>query len=248
MKNNSLCKIDINNFYNVSIFESTIYWAKQYNVTQEIDQNISIIEDKKRDYNNEFDDLFKRAQPILDQKFNTYKSIEQKKDFFKRLGIADYIIFFLCIILLGQSVLYSNLILRIFIFLFLIIAFLSMFIGGITAFIFVMKSKKLQKEYNSYVHELECEVHQITAKYENFISALKNTIDNLYLNNLDPAHREIVLMRRDQERQHQERMRIEEKRLRSQQHLEEEQVKARYAQEQLLQIELEREKRYLGKK
>lgn len=88
------------------------------------------------------------------------------------------------------------------------------------------------------------------------------SIDDLYLLSLDPAHREMVLMRREQTKQHEEMMRMERERI----ELEKERIRvekarqaderaaraearqeaerSRKAQERLLQIEEDREIRY----
>ena len=86
------------------------------------------------------------------------------------------------------------------------------------------------------------EVNRILDKFESRNNKLYKDIDYIYLGSLEPAHREAVLARRDQERHHQEMM---EAQARHHQRVEEEQRKIRKSQEELLQIERTRENRYL---
>lgn len=102
--------------------------------------------------------------------------------------------------------------------------------------------------YNSYAKNIAKVGNEMVGKFRMEINKFGHQIDEMYLNSLEPAHREVVLMRRDQERQHQEMMKkkaahyeemrkIQEKTLREQQ-------KIRKTQEKLLEIERDREARY----
>lgn len=242
MNNDSLCKADINDFYNATVFDSTVNWAVQYNVTEEINENISIIQSRKQDYNNEFKIFLDQVQPIADQKFAICETIRGKLNVIKWICIVSCIAFFFMVLFFGAYGAKSVLGL-IFKMLLLAVTLLILLINGVRALIFRSKFNKSKEQYDSYISELQYSARQLIGKYEKEVNALRNKIDSLYLNSLSPAHREMVLMRRDQERQHQERMRIEEERLRSQKRIEEEQRMARAAQEKLLQIEQDREDR-----
>lgn len=70
-----------------------------------------------------------------------------------------------------------------------------------------------------------------------------DAIDNLYLLSLDTTHRELVLLRRQQEAHNQDMLRLEKERQKAEKERLEEQRRAREATEKLLSIEIEREKR-----
>ena len=99
----------------------------------------------------------------------------------------------------------------------------------------------LEKKYSSCAKSVMSKSEQVNAKHLDNVKYIRNRIDNLYLNSLDPAHRELVLMRRDQKQQHEQSMYAQRQ---HQETVEEEQRKIRYAQEELLKIEREREERY----
>lgn len=244
MKKGTLNKVDVRNFCNISGFEAAIRWAEQYNVTSEISENVTIIQKKKQEYIKEIDILGNRVQPTADEKFEAWKSAEGKKTFCKWLSIGAFAIFLICIYFMNLNSVSSHIVLGILIFLVFLLMVFVLLTGGIAAIVFKVISYISEKKYNSYICEVSCESKQIAERYEKDVNILQRKIDNLYLNSLEPAHREAVLMRRDQERQHQERMRIEREKLNSQKAMEEEQRRIRQAQEELLFIEQEREERY----
>lgn len=99
------------------------------------------------------------------------------------------------------------------------------------------------KLYSRYADNLKEHLYCINKSFDYKTRTCYLAIDDIYLNSLEPSHREIVLMRREQnEHNHklekiaEERRRLEEKNL-------EENKKIRNAQEQLLEIERERENR-----
>lgn len=83
-------------------------------------------------------------------------------------------------------------------------------------------------------------------KFHDIIGEAIQDIDTLYLRSLDPSHREMVLMRREQAEHNRKQEELEEERVRLENERLREAEKTRKAQEKLLKIEEEREKRYRG--
>ena len=98
--------------------------------------------------------------------------------------------------------------------------------------------------YEKYMNKVEDRINAINVVFEYDAHQYYMTIDNLYLQSLDPAHREMVLMHREQTEHNREMKRLEmERQMKEAERLQEER-RTRQAQERLLAIEEERERRY----
>ena len=114
-------------------------------------------------------------------------------------------------------------------------------------------------KYDRYINKIMSKIIARNKIFGQDMNRYYEEIDNLYLQSLDPAHREMVLMRREQDKYNQEMMRLEQERLsleRERVHIEKERQKeekaareearqnakeSRRVQERLLQIEEDRE-------
>lgn len=104
--------------------------------------------------------------------------------------------------------------------------------------------------YRKYINIIIDKINERNVKFEHDAHQYYRVMDNLYLQSLDPMHREMVLMHREQMEYQKEmkslemeRNRKEEERLRREKEQLEETRKTRRAQERLLAIEEERERR-----
>lgn len=221
---------DLNSFNYGYKFEDAIQFANQYNAIGGVSQMISALREEYRVYSNEINAFIRQEKPIVDDKFTKWHSAEQKKN----ISICTFIICFI------MGLIPCN------------IGFLSSFLDGLALFgwfggmiaavIFKITALIRDKQYSSYyLKNVRPKADAINEKYIHKIDFFRKKVDDLYLNSLEPAHRETVLMRRDQERHHQELMRMQH-----QHHMtmEEEQRMLRETQEELLAIEREREERY----
>lgn len=99
------------------------------------------------------------------------------------------------------------------------------------------------KLYFRYADNLKEHLDCINNSFDYKAKKCYLAIDDIYLKSLEPSHREIVLMRREQNEHNRKLEKIaEERRILEQENLEENR-KIRNTQEQLLEIELERENR-----
>ncbi len=127
----------------------------------------------------------------------------------------------------------------------LIIAF-AVFIGPI-AFIITKIIKHIYGiYYMQYTKSIITKLNELGNHFEQISANYYKAIDDLYLCSLDNTHRELVLLRRQQEMQNQEMLRLEKERQEFERERLDEQRRARTASEQLLAIEREREKRWRG--
>ena len=130
------------------------------------------------------------------------------------------------------------------------VMFILIPIALVGSFITSVRKKRAAERYSSELNSLVKKITPIAAAYENTNEIIYTKIEDVYLASLDDAHREIVLMRRDQERQHQEALQLQKE---HQAAMESAQRSAAIAQQQsaeavnrLLQIEEERERRRRG--
>jgi hypothetical protein len=231
MKKTQIIKEDIYQWYRSHEFENTIQYGKQHRDVEGVDKYLSELQKKRQDYEMEMNALIKTENPSLDDGFRAWSSAEKTKGICIKVGISLFILFFTSIFVKFLDIL-------------TVIALLGAFFGCIAAIVLKIVSLVLKSRYHACFESVSGKAGTINRKYLHEIPAIWNKIDDLYLASLEPTHRETVLMRRDQERQHQENMRMQEKILQSQKIAEEEQKRTRRAQEEALQIERSREERY----
>lgn len=231
MKKIKVVKENIYKWYATNKFENAIQYAQTCSGITGVDKYLSELQRKYQAYKGEMDALINAENPLLDDKFRVWDIMEKIKNIFKWGSVS---LFVLCLI--GMFAKFPAVL--------TILIFLIMLIGCIATIVLKVTTIVLRLRYHAYFKTVEDKATAINRKYINNVPVLYNKVDDLYLASLEPAHRETVLMRRDQERQHQEGMRVEDERLRSQKRMEEEQRKTRKASEQVLQIEQDREERY----
>lgn len=233
-----IIKKNICDWYEVDKFENVIQYAVKCSNTAGVDKYLSELRRKYRDYSSEMDILINKENPLLDNRFHMWNNTEKIKNICKWGSIASFFLIFI-----NTFVNFPNAL--------IIIICLGAFLGCIATIILKMASIVLKFRYNMYFKSVGDKATVINQKFLNDLPILWNKIDDLYLASLDPSHRETILMRRDQERHHQEAMRAQMQyqetmraQIQHQQAVEEEQRKTRQVQEKLLQIEREREERY----
>lgn len=98
--------------------------------------------------------------------------------------------------------------------------------------------------YNRYMGSVAARMKGLGKSFDRKSRTCYDAIDNLYLRSLDPTHRELVLLRRQQEKHNQDMLKLERERQDIEKDRLREQKRATQAAEELLSIEKEREKRY----
>lgn len=101
-----------------------------------------------------------------------------------------------------------------------------------------------RKGYNQVINRTKGKINIVNEKFEKVSGDYYKQTDNLYLSSLDPAHREMVYMRREQQKHNDEMLRIENEKRQQEMEQLREMKKTRYAQERILEIEEERVRRY----
>src|SRR5665648_46543 len=228
MRKEKITKKNIYDWYEDDKFKNAIQYANKCSNIEGVNQYLSQLQSNFQNYNKEINALVENESPILDNSFFMCYKVEKVINICKWVSIVSFILFIMGIASGTRSIIP------------LLVANIAI-LGCIAAVILKISGVVLKAKYNSNLKSVEEKVRIINQKHLNGIPLLWNKIDNLYLASLEPTHREAVLMRRDQERQHQEKIQVE---MQHQRVVEEEQRKTRKTQEEILQIEREREKRY----
>lgn len=128
----------------------------------------------------------------------------------------------------------------------LAILFSMALIIAFPVFLFAAAAQIIRRRwYYDYADNLKNRLYGISRNFEDKAGTCYRAIDNIYLNSLDPAHREMVLMRREQEEHNRRMEAVAAEQGRKENERLEETRKMRIAQEKLLEIEKERERRRL---
>ncbi len=226
-------RTDFHYLYQTKAYEMAVNFANQNIAVEGVKEQLEVIRNDYAEYDRQIQNVVS-AEAVNEK--NTY-DLWKKWNRRKRIALRVVVISIIPALFLGLRNIFLTLFIQ-------FPALLALLGGAISGTVFKIVEATYEKQYESYVRTIEQRIRNINDAYVSKTNAMKREIDNLYLASLDPTHREIVLMRRDQERQHQERMHMEQQRLNSQRAAEEEQRRTRQAQEELLYIEREREKRY----
>lgn len=230
----------LNSYFADIDFESTISYGRQNSNLEGVDVLIGEAEQCEAEY------LEKKSDFIETNKYELaiamYRSGRATKrrslmSFLWKAGIAATVIAILGSGIIGTTGV--NIL--------IMVAIFALLIGIFGQFKFGFDVRRSSGKLNEVSEALKTQIEAYSSAYTSQDIEIYTKIDNIYLNSLDPAHREVVMMRRDQERQHRERLAQQEAHnLR----MEEEQRRARAAQEEtaastkrLLDIEEEKERR-----
>lgn len=228
MRKEKTTKKNISDWYKANKFNNAIQYANKCSNIEGVNQYLSELQSDFQNYNKEINAFIENESPILDNSFYMWDKVEKIKNMCKWVTIVSFILVIMGVASGTRSIIT------------LLVDNIAI-LGCIAVVILKISAVALKAKYNANLKAVEEKARIINQRHLSGIPTLWNKIDNLYLASLEPAHREAVLMRRDQERQHKEKMQVE---IQHQRVVEEEQRRTRKAQEEILQIEREREKRY----
>lgn len=229
-RKNALARINFNQFYITGRCNHVAEYIKRNSHIADVKAILSQVKSTKNDYLAKMK-KFTDDESIYENKVYTrYKTVHMCKLVSRAIVILTLLFLFL------QEHLPSNTF-------FHLISLLNytLFRGCIVMWVITKIMEIIySKWYLSYTKKIEAKIESINGEYDNTLSRLYDKADRLVINSLSPAEREMLLLQREQEMQrrqeHQERMRIERQKIQSQQ-------KANQMQEELLEIERDRERR-----
>lgn len=189
-KKQKIVKTNIDNWVNEGIFDRSITYANTH-------KPIAGVEDIKRDMQDDLQKYKEEMQLFISQNKET---VDRKYSQMEKASIRKNICIVLCLISLVLSIVLDSG--------FLVLVFAG---SGVAILVFKLLEYIFASKYAKCIAELKSKAQSIDNKYRRIANQFYDKIDNLYLASLEPAHREVVLMRRDQARQHEELMREQRK-------------------------------------
>lgn len=245
MKKPDLIKFDLDKVYFMDKYNKTLtYGQKNVHIDGVKEQLQKLESEKKLYYNNVAGivDPERENNEIKYQKYEKWAKLEKK---FKLIEILLIVLFIIQLLIFDHLPVgfRSSLIFSLFS---LLLMLFSVFIGPLV-FIITKIIKHIHGMcYKQYIKSIDSKLKNIGNNFKQISTNYYKTIDNLYLRSLDDTHRELVLLRRQQEAQNQEMLLLEIERQKIEKERLDEQRRARAASEKLLAIEQEREKRWRG--
>lgn len=243
LKKKELYKVDINNWYNTSVFDSAINWATQYERVPGVNEKISSIQIKRQRYCDEMKNYLAQIQPVTEKKFSVWESWEKKNNLCIRLSLGA--LFLLIFISFIKTFFFGNSILELLYYLLILLIIFALFAGVLITVVFTVLSNSFKKKYDLCISQFRKETIKIGEKYEYGIDSIRENMDELYLNSLPLEEKLFILRDRADERRHQEQLRAEERHHQEQLRVTElqadDQRRTRLATEKLLAIEQQRE-------
>lgn len=231
-KHKNICRIDFSCLYQTKEYENAVNYANQNISIPGVREILEKIQNDYKEYEEQLVCLKNEEMQNENRKYVLWEKVHKGKVIGMWVAIISIIIS-MCLnpgtsyILLGIQLL----------------TILFSFIGIASVVILKIAEMISRKLYQSYAEKLGRKVGDINARYAHMFDMLWNEIDGLYLASLDPEHRELVRMRRDNERYHQENIHLQQAFEKVQNDILKEQEKTRELQAQLLAIEQAREER-----
>ena len=245
-KMGGVCDVNANQYYHTQEYKEALQFAQKYQNIAGVPEEIKNLKENHNKYRKNFNDALNQVYDEWNQKHRTWMRVNTAKDLLKRITIGAAVTVVVGFVAHGiiswrhmqgtiemAETIYEVLI---------TLAGKLIFWCGMVWLGLCIAEKYSFNQYSNAKNKVSNYIaNQVTDPYLQSIRRNRNKVDNIYLASLSPEHRELVLMRRDQERQHQEAMRQQE---RQNEAIRAEQERARIAQEELLRIEREREERY----
>lgn len=242
-KGNGIRRMDLNAYYMTSEYKEVVKTAKECIDLQGVKELLEELHHDNREYMEKMKRIIDEERNQENSKYTLWNKVHNAKNICKWITIGAFLLCMVGLFFKSVTIIFSWLI---------SITMLILPVGIILTLILKIAVMICGKLYQSYIQKLEGKVRNINGNYSSKIKAIDNKVDRLYLASLEPAHREMVLMRRDQERQHQKLIKSQQKYQQNMQKKQnaynraslEEQEKIRRTQERLLDIEERREDRY----
>lgn len=236
----SFPKRDPENCFSLSSFHSAVDFAKSHENVDGVDAILATVKKRLIEYDDQKKKLIEEYQPQLDAAYEKYLKDASTS---RKIAIAVIVEILAAILLstVGRSISIGLYLLNFAFSAIFAIDLLAIPITLIAMFIFKRAVVKVdEKKYESIFDNLREAANELTQKHRKKNDHACDLIDSLYLSSLSPQERQLVLMRREQQAQHDEMMRQQRK---HQAEVERVQSQIQRDQRELLEYERERQRR-----
>lgn len=245
VKKPGMTRYNLDKVYFMTEYNKAVAYGKQNISIQGVKEQLQRLEQEKKSY---FEKVANIVTPERDTEQAKYQQYEKWATMEKKCKWAEIMLIALLVVRLSIFQ-YLPLALRmslLFTLFDVLLALLVLFAGPVAFIISKIAKHSSALRYNKYIVLISNQLNSLGSGFTRTSIEYYDAIDNLYLCSLDPSHREMILLRRQQERHNQNILRLEKERQKVEEQRLQEQQRARRATEELLAIEKERERRYRG--
>lgn len=245
MKKSGFARYDLDKVYFMNEYNKAVAYGHQNVNIAGVNEQLQGLEREKKSYLEQVESIVNPEREIEHGKFQQYEkwAATEKKYKWAEIVLILALVVRLTIFRVLPIGLRTSLIFTLFDLLLMLLVLLA----GPLAFIVAKVVKHgCAMRYKQYIDSIANKVNGLGSSFTRTCLSYYDKIDNLYLLSLDSAHRELILLRRQQERQHHDMIRLEKERQRTEEERLREQRRTAQATEELLAIEKEREKRLRG--
>lgn len=239
MKNAPVTKLNSDSVYYFAEYDKAVDYAKTYINIDGVKEQLQILEKCLIEYKSSVDEIMEPQWEDVRKKCARCENWNMAKKICKYASIAIFILFLLLMFGGGSST-------AVMVMLLLLPVLLVLSLVGLA--ITKIAETILSKAYNNYIRDIFDKINALGTSFGRQSRLIYDNIDNLYLQSLDPMQRSLIITQRQmaemQKKHDSEIRRLEEQRQRSDNKRLQEARRTRIAQERLLEIEEERERRY----
>lgn len=245
MKKDQLVRYDLDKVYFMNEYNQAVSYGNQNINIPGVKEQLHSLENEKSSYFSAVANVTNPERENERTKYQQYEkwAIAEKKCKQVELALILFTIIYMAIdkylpIGFRNSLIFSLLN--------ILLIFLVVLAGPISFIVAKIIKNGYSMRYRQYIDPIQNRLNDMGSKFARTSIDYYTAIDNLYLLSLEPTHRELVLLRRQQEQHNQDMLRLEKNRQKAEAKRLKEQQMTRQATEELLEIEKERERRYRG--
>lgn len=231
-------RYNLDKCYSFGMYNKTIKYGREHEDINGVSNWIEKLNSEENSYSYEMENIINSEREIENKKYSSWEKCNKiKKTSFRMTLILLFLIPFVNICFIGPRT-------PDFIRVLSMIATLILLLSFFTAIFSIPFEIITKKIYQNYVLKLYKKIQEKNRLFENVSYSIYQNIDNLYLNTLEPIHRDNILMHRKQEEHNRKMEQIAEEQRKLDVENLNERKRSNELHSRLLNIEEERERRY----